>query len=312
MTITLKCPKNRLIDDPGMQADMSGNCERCRPYLGLQRVSKSFGSKLVLDDVSFAVMSGETVCIMGRSAVGKSVCLQILMGFLKPDSGRVIVAHEDVTDFSEQQFAQIHKKVTMVFQSGALFDSLTVGENVAFPLRERGGINEAQIEETVGSLLDMVGILAERDRLPAEISMGMRRSVAIARALAEKPESVLYDEPTTMVDPLMAHRLGDLIGRLKVQYKLTSLVVTHDTRLAEKVADHILFLDQGRSLFFGTAAEMERSSEPRIQEFLGDDRLDLQAATILEGARLRSACPMLNALTQSDSIGANAEGQFKK
>ena len=168
----------------------------------------------------------------------------------------------------------------MVFQSGALFDSLTVGENVAFPLRENGGVNEAQIDETVDSLLNMVGIRAERDRFPAEISMGMRRSVAIAMALAEKPESVLFDEPTTMVDPFMAHRLGDLIARLKVQFKLTSLVVTHDTKLAEKLADHILFLDQGKPLFFGTVAEMERSPEPRIQEFLNDDRLDPLAANI--------------------------------
>ena len=273
-------PEYRLANGLCSHLDMLGNCEPGRPYLGLQRVSKSFGSKLVLDNVTFAVMPGETVCVMGRSGVGKSVCLQILMGFLKPDSGRVIVAHEDITDFTDQQLVQIHKKVTMVFQSGALFDSLTVGENVAFPLRENGGVNEAQIDETVDSLLNMVGIRAERDRFPAEISMGMRRSVAIAMALAEKPESVLFDEPTTMVDPFMAHRLGDLIARLKVQFKLTSLVVTHDTKLAEKLADHILFLDQGKPLFFGTVAEMERSPEPRIQEFLNDDRLDPLAANI--------------------------------
>ena len=280
MKNTLEGSKNKLANDLCKQSIMLGHGESDRPYLALQKVSMSFGSKLVLDELTFAVMPGETVCVMGRSGVGKSVCLRILMGFLKPDSGRVIVAHEDITDFSDQQLAHIHKKVTMVFQSGALFDSLTVGENVAFPLRELGGVNEAQIDETVDSMLDMVGIRGERDRLPAEISMGMRRSVAIARAIAEKPEAVLYDEPTTMVDPLMVHRLGDLIAHLKVQFKLTSLVVTHDTRLAEKLADHILFLDQGKALFFGTAAEMEQSSEPRIQEFLSDDRLDPQAAAI--------------------------------
>ena len=199
----LESSKNKLANDLGMQSTMLGSGESVRPYLALQKVSISFGSKLVLDDVTFAVMPGETVCVMGRSGVGKSVCLRLLMGFLKPDSGRVIVAHEDITDFSDQQLAHIHKKVTMVFQSGALFDSLTVGENVAFPLRELGGVDEAQIDENVDSMLDMVGIRAERDRLPAEISMGMRRSVAIARAIAEKPEAVLYDEPTTMVDPMM-------------------------------------------------------------------------------------------------------------
>ena len=280
MKNTLESPKNELANDLCKQPTMFGSGDSGWPYLALKNVSMSFGSKLVLNNVTFEVMPGETVCVMGRSGVGKSVCLRILMGFLKPDSGRVIVAHEDITDFSEQQLAQIHKKVTMVFQSGALFDSLTAGENVAFPLRELGGVNETRIDETVDSILDMVGIRGERDRFPAEISMGMRRSVAIARAIAEKPEAVLYDEPTTMVDPLMVHRLGNLIARLKVQFKLTSLVVTHDTRLAAKLADHILFLDQGKALFFGTAAEMELSSEPHIQEFLSDDRLDSQAVAI--------------------------------
>ncbi len=251
-----------------------GSGEVGGPYLEFRQISKSFGSNVVLDNVSFAVMTGETVCVMGRSGVGKSVCLRILMGFLKPDSGRVIVAGEDITDYSEDQLDRIHRKVTMVFQSGALFDSLTVGENVGFAMRERGEFSEAQIDRRVDSLLDMVGIGAIRDQFPASISTGMKRSVAIARALAERPEAVLYDEPTTMVDPLMVHRLGDLIVRLQIQLKLTSIVVTHDTRLAKKLADHILFLDQGKILFFGTAMEMERSSEPLVQEFLSLDQMD--------------------------------------
>src|SRR5271169_2339236 len=182
------------------QAITPGNDNSVHPYLEFKEVSKSFDSNLVLDRVSFAVMRGETVCIMGRSGVGKSVCLQILMGFLKPDSGRVIAAGEDITDYSEEQLDQIRKKVTMVFQDGALFDSLTVGENVAFPMRERGKLDEAEIDSSVDSLLDMLGIRALRDRFPPDIATGMKRSVAIARALAEKPEAVLYDEPTTMVD----------------------------------------------------------------------------------------------------------------
>jgi len=248
--------------------------EVVRPYLEFKEVSKAFGANVVLDHVSFAVKPGETVCVMGRSGVGKSVCLRILMGFLKPDSGRVIVAGEDITDYSEQDLDRIHRKVTMVFQSGALFDSLTVGENVGFTMRERGDLSEQEIERTIDSLLDMVGIRAIRDQFPADISTGMKRSVAIARAIAERPEAILYDEPTTMVDPRMVHRLGDLIARLKIQMKLTSVVVTHDTALAKKLADHVLFLDQGKILFFGTAMEMVRSSEPLIQEFLALDRLD--------------------------------------
>src|SRR5512142_3500761 len=221
------------------------------PYIDFQHVHKAFGDNRVLDDVSFDVMPGETLCIVGRSGVGKSVSLHHIMGFLKPDSGRVIVAYEDITDYSERELERIRKKVTMVFQNGALFDSLTVGENVAFPLRERGDLTEEQIYQIVDGLLDMVGVKPMRDLLPSDLSTGMKRSVAIARALAAEPEAILYDEPTTMVDPLMAQLLGDLIQKLKKQLHLTSIVVTHDMRLAHKLGDRILFLYQANALFFG-------------------------------------------------------------
>jgi phospholipid/cholesterol/gamma-HCH transport system ATP-binding protein len=250
--------------------------EQTGPYIEFKEVSKSFGDKKVLDNVSFDVMAGETVCILGRSGVGKSVTLQNIMGFLKPDSGRVIVAHEDITDYSEEQMEQIRKKVTMVFQNGALFDSLTVGENVAFPLRERRGLGEEQILQIVNGLLEMVGVGEMRDLLPSDLSTGMKRSVAIARALAAQPECVLYDEPTTMVDPLMAQLLGDLIKRLKIQLHLTSVVVTHDMRLAEKLAERIVFLHEAKVLFFGTYPEMEKCEEPIVQEFLKLDELSLK------------------------------------
>ncbi|HKS72418.1 MAG TPA: ATP-binding cassette domain-containing protein, partial [Terriglobales bacterium] len=230
-----------------------------------------------LDHVSFSVMNAETVCILGRSGVGKSVALQHILGFLKPDSGRIIVAREDITDYPEEDLERIRKKVTMVFQSGALFDSLTVGENVAFPLRERQDLSEEQILQIVGGLLEMVGVKEMAEQFPAELSTGMKRSVAIARALASQPECVLYDEPTTMVDPLMANLLGDLIKRLKLQLHLTSLVVTHDMRLAKKLADRVVFLYEGKVLFFGAYADMEKCSEPIIQEFLTLDELDLGA-----------------------------------
>src|SRR2546426_1039109 len=192
------------------------------PYIEFKDVSKSFGDNRVLDDVSFKAMPEETLCILGRSGVGKSVSLHHIMGFLKPDSGRVIVAYEDITDYPEPELERIRKKVTMVFQNGALFDSLSVGENVAFPLRERRELSEEQIYQIVDGLLEMVGVKEMRDLFPAELSTGMKRSVAIARALAAQPECVLYDEPTTMVDPLMAQLLGDLIERLKIQLHLTS------------------------------------------------------------------------------------------
>ena len=181
------------------------------PYIEFKNVSKAFGSLKVLKNVSFNVMPGETVCILGRSGVGKSVALHHIMGFLKPDSGRVWVACQDITDYAEPQMEDIRKKVTMVFQNGALFDSLTVGENVAFPLRESAVSHEEQIYQVVDGLLEMVGVQQMRDLLPSDLSTGMKRSVAIARALAAQPESILYDEPTTMVDPLMGNLLGDLI-----------------------------------------------------------------------------------------------------
>ncbi len=243
-----------------------------KPYIQLIHVSKSFERLKVLDDVSIAVVPGQNLCILGRSGVGKSVCLRLMMGFLKPDRGRVVVAGQNITDYSDDQLLSVHKKVTMVFQNGALFDSLTVRENVSYPLRERGAISEEQIHERVNRLLETVGATDIADLLPAEISTGMKRSVAIARALAANPEAVLYDEPTTMVDPLTARRMARLITNLKLRLKLTSVVVTHDMRLVERVADYIIFLDHASIIFSGTFSEMTKSPEKLVQDFL---QLDL-------------------------------------
>lgn len=243
------------------------------PYIAFEHVFKSFGDFHVLEDVSFSVNSGETLCILGRSGVGKSVSLQILMGFLKADAGDVLVAGQNITHLSEREMRAVRRKVTMVFQNGALFDSITVGENVAFPLRERGDMEETQILQVVKGMLEMVGVAGMEDLLPSDLSTGMKRSVAIARALAAQPTAVLYDEPTTMVDPLMAHLLGDLIQRLKMQLHLTSIVVTHDMRFAERLADRVLFLHQGRARFFGTPAEMRDTEDPILREFLELDQL---------------------------------------
>lgn len=243
------------------------------PYISFEHVYKSFGDVVVLEDVSFCVVPGETLCILGRSGVGKSVSLQLLMGFLKPDEGKIWVAGEDICGFTEREMQAIRRKVTMVFQNGALFDSITVGENVAFPLRERGDLDEDQIFQVVKGLLEMVGVAGMENLLPSDLSTGMKRSVAIARSLAAQPEAILYDEPTTMVDPLMAHLLGNLIERLKQQLHLTSIVVTHDMRFAKKLADRVVFLHQGKAHFFGTMEEMERSDDPVLKEFLALDEL---------------------------------------
>jgi phospholipid/cholesterol/gamma-HCH transport system ATP-binding protein len=256
-----------------MSGELHDHQQHANPYIAFHDVSKAFGDHVVLDHVNFHVMAGETLCILGRSGVGKSVSLQHIMGFLKPDSGRITVAGEDITDYSESELERIRKKVTMVFQNGALFDSLTVGENVAFPLRERHDLDEDQIYQIVDGLLEMVGVKHVRDLLPSALSTGLKRSVAIARALSAQPECILYDEPTTMVDPLMAQLLGDLIQKLKIQLKLTSVVVTHDMRLAKKLGDRIVFLHEARAIFFGTVEEMERSQDETVQQFLQLDEL---------------------------------------
>lgn len=241
-------------------------------YIEFRHVYKTF-DKPVLVDTNFHVDSGETVAIIGRSGVGKSVTLSHIMGFLKPDSGRVIVAHEDITDYSEEELRRIRKKVTMVFQSGALFDSLTVAENVLFSLELREDYNQKNKEDVVNGLLKMVDILEAKDAYPADLSTGYKRAVAIARALAAQPQCILYDEPTTMVDPIMSDHLGDLMLRLKNQLKLTSVVVTHDLDLMYKVADRVVFLFEGRAIFFGPTEDLQKSDHPHIREFLELDRV---------------------------------------
>jgi phospholipid/cholesterol/gamma-HCH transport system ATP-binding protein len=240
-------------------------------YIEFKNVSISFGEHAVLQDVSFFVDRGETLVIMGRSGVGKSVSLKIIMGFLKPDAGRVLIAGEDVTDWSEDRFAGIRREVTMVFQSGALFDSLTVAENVAFPLMGREGMDEEKREARVAELLDMLEVKDLADSLPADLATGAKRSVAIARALAQDPEAILYDEPTTMVDPLMSAHIGDLILKLKEKVRKTSIVVTHDTHLARKIGDRLVFLHQGGVVFCGTWKEFEDSSDAFLQHFRRED-----------------------------------------
>lgn len=238
------------------------------PMIAFDDVSISFGDHAVLEHVSFQVNKGQTLCILGRSGVGKSVSLRILMGFLKPDSGSVRVEGREITELSEDEMGEIRKRVTMVFQNGALFDSMSVRENVAFPLRERGGLEEEQVQQIVERVIGMVGAEDVENDLPASLSTGRRRAVAMARALASQPEVVLYDEPTTMVDPIIAFRLGTIIQRLKRQLAFTSIVVTHDMRFAERLADTVLFLHQGQATFFGPLSEFLKSSDPNIQQFL--------------------------------------------
>jgi len=241
-------------------------------YIEFRHVYKTFDHPVLVDS-NFYVNAGETVAIIGRSGVGKSVTLSHIMGFLKPDSGRVIVAHEDITDYPENELRRIRKKVTMVFQSGALFDSLTVAENVLFSLELREDYDEKNKEDVVNGLLEMVDIAEARNAYPSDLSTGYKRAVAIARALAAQPQCILYDEPTTMVDPIMSDHLGDLMLRLKQQLHLTSAVVTHDLDLMYKVADRVVFLFEGKVIYFGPTADLDKSDHPHIREFLEMDRV---------------------------------------
>jgi phospholipid/cholesterol/gamma-HCH transport system ATP-binding protein len=241
-------------------------------YIEFRHVCKTF-DRPVLVDSNFNVNPGETVAIIGRSGVGKSVTLGHIMGFIKPDSGQIIVAHEDITNMSEDELRRVRRKVTMVFQSGALFDSMTVAENVLFSLELREDYDRKNKEDVVKGLLEMVDISEAKNAYPADLSTGYKRAVAIARALAAQPQCILYDEPTTMVDPIMSDHLGDLMLRLKKQLRLTSVVVTHDLDLMYKVADRVVFLSDGGVIYFGPVADLEKSDHPLIREFLEMDRV---------------------------------------
>src|SRR5665213_3005614 len=243
-------------------------------YIEFRNVYKTFDYP-VLADVNFHVDAGQTLAIIGRSGVGKSVSLGHILGFIKPDKGNVFVCYQDITNFTEPEMRAIRKRVTMVFQSGALFDSLTVGENILFSLELREDYDEQNKEDVVNGLLNMVDLLQVKDLYPTDLSTGYKRAVAIARALAAQPECILYDEPTTMVDPIMSDDLGNLMLRLNKQLGLTSIVVTHDLDLMRKVADSVMFLYKGEAIYFGPVSELEKSEHPHVKQFLAMDRVEI-------------------------------------
>jgi phospholipid/cholesterol/gamma-HCH transport system ATP-binding protein len=243
-------------------------------YIEFRHVYKAF-DRPILVDINFFVDAGQTLAIIGRSGVGKSVSLGHIMGFMKPDKGQVIVAYQDITNMAEAELRRIRKKVTMVFQSGALFDSLTVGENILFSLELREDYDQQNKEDVVNGLLEMVDLAQVKDLFPADLSTGYKRAVAIARALAAQPECILYDEPTTMVDPIMSDDLINLMLRLKRQLALTSIVVTHDLELMRRVADTVVFLYKGDAIYFGPVSELDKCEHPHVKQFLAMDRVEI-------------------------------------
>lgn len=249
--------------------------ERVSPgevVLSLEGVEKSFGPNQVLRGVDLDVRDGETFTILGGSGSGKSVCLKHMIGLLRPDAGRVTAFGTDITRLPERKLVPIRTAASMIFQSAALFDSLSVFENVAYPLREHHRWSEEKLRERVSECLPAVGLAGIEGRLPSELSGGMRKRVGVARGIALEPRVILYDEPTTGLDPANQRRIGDLIRSLQERLRVTSVVVTHELELCFDISDRVALLKEGRIVAQGSAAAMQTSDHPDVRAFLDGTR----------------------------------------
>ena len=231
-------------------------------------LTKSFGAQLVLDSVSFRIENGESVAIIGRSGSGKSVLLKHLIGLLQPDRGEVLIDGENIVPMNERQLLRVRRKFGMLFQSAALFDSMTVAENVAFGLRRHEHLTEAEIGRRVAETLEMVDLPGTEDKNPAELSGGMRKRVGLARAIIYEPQIVLYDEPTTGLDPIVSDSIDQLILRVRDRLKVTTVVVTHDMRTARRVGQRVLMLHNKKIYVNGTPDQIFDSLDPVVRQFV--------------------------------------------
>lgn len=238
------------------------------PFVEFVDLHKAYGPKKVLRGASLKVYRGEVVVILGGSGTGKSVTLRHMLGLEAPDSGRVLVEEEDITDFPEEELYRVRKKFGMLFQSGALFDSMTVFENVAFPLREHTEMSENEIVRAVREKLELVNLPNTEHLMPVDLSGGMRKRVGLARSIVLDPKVILYDEPTTGLDPITSQTINELIVDLQAKLNVTSVVVTHDIHSAFSVGDRIAFLNQGVFEWVGTMDEARDSDHPKLREFL--------------------------------------------
>jgi phospholipid/cholesterol/gamma-HCH transport system ATP-binding protein len=229
---------------------------------------KSFNGNLVLDNLNLNIKKGETIVIIGRSGCGKSVLLKHIIGIMKPDSGQVIIDGVDITRLDQKELNDFRMKFGMLFQGAALFDSLTVGENVGFVLYEHTNLSGAEIRERIKDCLAHVGLYGIENRKPAELSGGMRKRVGLARAIAVKPEIMMYDEPTTGVDPIMGDAINDLIINLHDKLKVISIAVTHDMVSAYKIADRIAMLYKGKIIAVGAPEEIKNTNDPVVRQFI--------------------------------------------
>lgn len=231
-------------------------------------LKKKFGPQPILDGVDFCIEEGESAVIIGRSGGGKSVLLKHIIGLLQPDAGQILVDGADITRMTERQLLQVREKFGMVFQGAALFDSMTVAENVAFPLRHKKQYTSAEIDKRVCAVLEMVDLPGTQKKKPAELSGGMRKRVGLARAIIYEPRIVLYDEPTTGLDPIMSDSIDQLIIRVRDQLKVTSVVVTHDMRSARRVGNHVFLLHGKKIYAHGTPEDMFSSTDPIVRQFI--------------------------------------------
>ncbi len=234
----------------------------------IKDLKKSFNNLEVLKGVNLVIPEGKVTFIMGQSGSGKSVLLKHIVGLLKPDSGEIWFENKDITKLSEKELQEIRRKIGFLFQEGALFDSMTVKENIIFPLKEHFKMSKAEREKIAEELLSVVGLLPAKDKYPSELSGGMKKRVALARTLALKPQVVLFDEPTTGLDPILQVSILELIKGLKEKYNLTCVIVSHDLNLAFKFADHIAFLHGGIIIEVGSSEEIKASKNEFIQEFI--------------------------------------------
>jgi len=238
------------------------------PAVELRHISKRFGELVVLDDVSLAMPRGRAYCILGRSGTGKSVALKHIVGLIKPDAGQVLVEGEDITAMRPRDLSRVRQRIGLLFQSAALFDSISVGENVAFPLRRHTQLDRAAIRARAEELLGQVGLEAEYDKMPADLSGGMRKRAGLARALALDPPILLADEPSAGLDPVTSAEIDALLVGLKQRANTTLVIVTHDIPSARTIGDELVFLHEGRVLASGTVAELDGSDEPLVRQFM--------------------------------------------
>lgn len=241
-------------------------------FVRFEDIYKAFGPKKVLEGVSFEIRRGETMVVLGGSGSGKSVLIRHIIGLHRPDAGRVFVDGEDIVDYDDDQLVPVRKKVAMLFQGGALFDSMSVADNIAYGLREHTDLDEERIAEIVRAKLALVGLEGVEALMPAELSGGMKKRVALARSIAMDPQCILYDEPTTGLDPVTANTINELIRDMQQRLEVTSVVVTHDIESAFFVGDRIGYLFEGRMHFVGTVDEARASTEPRLRRFLSGGR----------------------------------------